>query len=74
MKRPIKRMPKFHSESEERAFWESHDTTEYFDWSKAERVVSESSTVHKTISIRLPENSWTESGFRRTSWMFLISP
>jgi predicted DNA binding CopG/RHH family protein len=57
MKRPIKRIPKFHSESEERTFWESHDTTEYFDWSKAEAVSFPNLQLStKTISIRLPEN------------------
>ncbi|MFN3162853.1 MAG: CopG family antitoxin [Pseudohongiellaceae bacterium] len=28
-------MPEFKSEAEERAFWETHDSTEYLDWSKA---------------------------------------
>lgn len=31
-------LPHFKSEAEERAFWESHDTTDDFDWSKAQRV------------------------------------
>jgi len=34
MKRPLKKLkpiPKFHSRKEEREFWETHDTTEYFD-------------------------------------------
>ena len=35
----FKKVPKFKNEQEERAFWETHDTTEYFDWSKA-RVVT----------------------------------
>lgn len=33
-----KRIPKFQSESEERLFWQTHDSTEYVDWSKAERT------------------------------------
>lgn len=33
--RPI---PKFESEAQEREFWETHDSTDYVDWSKAERV------------------------------------
>src|SRR5439155_2072134 len=32
--RPI---PQFSSEDEEREFWTTHDSTEYIDWSKAER-------------------------------------
>lgn len=31
----LKKIPKFKTESEERKFWKSHDTTDYFDWSKA---------------------------------------
>jgi len=27
----LKRIPKFRSRKEEREFWETHDTTEYFD-------------------------------------------
>lgn len=55
--KPLKKIPKFKSESEERKFWESHDSTEYVDWSKGLTTVSfpnlKPST--KTISIRLPE-------------------
>ncbi len=37
MKKPLKPIPIFANESEERAFWESagNDSTEYIDWSKA---------------------------------------
>jgi hypothetical protein len=30
--------PTFKTEAEERKFWETHDSTDYVDWSKAERV------------------------------------
>jgi hypothetical protein len=30
--------PKFKSETEERKFWETHDSTDYIDWNKAERA------------------------------------
>lgn len=30
--------PAFASESEERAYWESHDSTAHLDWSKAQKV------------------------------------
>mgnify|MGYP005858163891 CR=1 FL=1 len=33
-----KRIPKFKSEEEEREFWETHDSTEYINWNKAERI------------------------------------
>jgi len=35
MTSPRKPIPKFASEAEERAFWESHDSTDYIDWSRA---------------------------------------
>ena len=37
MKKP-KPLPSFKTEAEERKFWETHDSTDYIDWSKAERV------------------------------------
>ena len=30
--------PTFKPEAKERKFWETHDSTDYVDWSKAERV------------------------------------
>ena len=35
---PLKKIPEFSNEDEERAFWESHDSTDFVDWSTAERV------------------------------------
>ena len=34
----LKPIPYFETEDEERAFWGSHDSTEYVDWSKARRA------------------------------------
>ena len=55
MKKKLKPVPKFRNEAEERKFWETHDSTDYVDWSKAERVrfpnLKPSTTA---ISIRLP--------------------
>jgi len=51
-----KKVPKFKNEDEERKFWSTHDSTEYIDWSKAERAYFPNlhpSSRH--ISIRLPE-------------------
>lgn len=39
MDKQLKPIPHFASEAEERAFWESHDSTEYVDWDKAQLVV-----------------------------------
>mgnify|MGYP001604139006 CR=1 FL=1 len=38
MKPKRKPVPKFKSEAQERAFWKTHNSSEYVDWSKAERV------------------------------------
>ena len=54
MKKP-KPVPSFKTEAEERKFWETHDSSDYIDWSKAERVrfpKLKPSTM--AISIRLP--------------------
>lgn len=54
MKKPNRRR-KFKTEAEERKFWETHNSTDYIDWSKAARVrlpnLKPSTTA---ISIRLP--------------------
>jgi predicted DNA binding CopG/RHH family protein len=48
-------VPAFASEAEERAFWETHDSTPYVDWSKAKRVRLPNLKPSTTsISIRLP--------------------
>lgn len=55
MSRKRKPIPSFKSEAEERAFWETHDSTEYVDWSRAERVRLPSlKPSTKAISLRLP--------------------
>jgi CopG antitoxin of type II toxin-antitoxin system len=38
MSKTLKKIPRFRSEEAERSFWESHDTTDYLDWSKAQRA------------------------------------
>lgn len=52
----LKKIPKFKTEKEEREFWESHDSSEYLDLSKAERAVLPNlKPSTKTISLRLPQ-------------------
>lgn len=49
-------IPRFASEDEEREFWATHDTADYFDWSRA--VVASFPNLKPsttTISIRLPD-------------------
>ena len=52
----LKKIPNFKNESEERKFWETHDSADYLDWSKAESVrMPNLKPSTKTISLRLPE-------------------
>lgn len=57
MKKKLKPVPRFRNEAEERAFWESHDTADYFDLGQAQRVrfpnLKPSTTA---ISLRLPQH------------------
>jgi predicted DNA binding CopG/RHH family protein len=51
-----KKIPTFKDEDEEREFWSKEDSTEYLDWSKAERVTFPNLRPSlRTISLRLPE-------------------
>ena len=50
-----KTRPKFRDEAEERQFWESRDSSDYLDWSKAERVrLPNLRPSTRSISLRLP--------------------
>lgn len=54
-KRPLKSLPEFRSEAEEREFWETHDSAEYVDWSRAQVVTFPNLRPStETISLRLP--------------------
>ncbi|MBF0553109.1 MAG: BrnA antitoxin family protein [Nitrospirae bacterium] len=56
MKRKLKIVPVFNTEDEERGFWGIHDTSEYFDYDKAEAVIFPNlKPSTRSISIRLPE-------------------
>jgi predicted DNA binding CopG/RHH family protein len=49
-------IPKFKSEARERAFRASHDSSEYLDWTKAQRALLPNlKPSTRTISLRLPE-------------------
>lgn len=52
MDKPLKPIPKFASEAEERAFWERHDSADYVDWSKAERARRTVSVADKSMAER----------------------
>jgi predicted DNA binding CopG/RHH family protein len=51
----MKTIPEFKTEAEEFEFWSTADSTEYIDWSRAQRVkfVNLKPTL-RTISVRLP--------------------
>lgn len=57
MTKALEPIPVFQNEAEERAFWETHDSTDYVDWSTARSIrlpnLKPSST---SISIRLPNS------------------
>ncbi len=53
----MKKIPEFTSESEERAFWEENDSSDYLDWNQAKFAVFPSlKPTTKAISLRLPES------------------
>lgn len=57
MNKPTKAIPKFANEVEERAYWETHDSTEHLDWSKAQKMaLPKLKPTTKTISLRLPQH------------------
>ena len=57
MNKTLKPVPEFHDEAQERAFWESHDSTDYLDWSLAQPVVLPNlKPTTKTIALRLPQH------------------
>jgi predicted DNA binding CopG/RHH family protein len=56
MSKKLKSIPHFRNEAEERKFWETHDSTDYVDWSKAQRVRLPNLKLSTTaISLRLPQ-------------------
>ena len=47
--------PRFRDETEERQFWEAHDSSDYVDWSTAQRVrLPNLRPSTRSISLRLP--------------------
>jgi predicted DNA binding CopG/RHH family protein len=57
MNKALKTIPKFANETEERTFWEQQDSTDYLNWTTAQRVVLPNlKPSTKTISLRLPQH------------------
>jgi predicted DNA binding CopG/RHH family protein len=58
MNKKFKTVPQFRSEAEERKFWQTHDTADYFDLSKAQRLRLPNLKLSTTsISLRLPQST-----------------
>ncbi len=56
MKKQLREVPKFASESAEQDFWAAADSTDYVDWSRASRAsFPDLKPSLKTISLRMPE-------------------
>ena len=54
---PKKKIPKFRNEDDERKFWSNHDSANYVDWKKGQKVkLSKLKPSTKTISVRLPQS------------------
>ncbi|MBI4268689.1 BrnA antitoxin family protein [Candidatus Uhrbacteria bacterium] len=61
MKKTLKKIPTFKSDKAEARFWDTHDSTEYIDWSKAKRVrFPNLKPSTETISLRLPQGMLEE--------------
>ena len=53
----LKKIPTFKNEHQEDRFWQTHDSVDYVDWSKAKRAVFPNLKPSlKTISLRIPEH------------------
>jgi predicted DNA binding CopG/RHH family protein len=56
-----KAIPEFENEDEEREFWAEHDSADYLDWGKGERVIFPNlKPSTKTISLRMSESMLNE--------------
>jgi predicted DNA binding CopG/RHH family protein len=57
MTKKYKKIPQFKSEAEERAFWQTHDSTEYVDYTNVKKAsFPDLKLTTKPITIRLPQS------------------
>lgn len=57
MSKQTKAIPKFANEAQERAYWESHNSTDHLDWTQAKKAtLPHLKPTTKTISLRLPQH------------------
>ena len=56
-RKPLKPIPRFDSEDEEREFCSRHDSVDYVDWNRAKRASFPNLKAStKTISLRIPQS------------------
>lgn len=56
-----RKTPRFENEDQEREFWTEEDSTEYIDWSQAQRLtLPDLKPSVKTISLRLPKSMYEQ--------------
>jgi predicted DNA binding CopG/RHH family protein len=73
----LKPIPHFKTESEERKFWETHDSTDYMDWSKAERarfpnLKPSTTAISIRLAVGLPEQIKITANKRDVPYQSLI--
>lgn len=57
MSKPTTPIPTFETEAQERAWWETHDSTDHLDWTKARKAILPNlKPTTRTISLRLPQH------------------
>ena len=71
MKTKLKKLPTFKNEDQERAFWKTHDSTEYIDTSKLQRAAfpnlrrsKESITLDKDLRNIFPDSKAVNNALR----------
>ena len=61
MKKQLEKIPQFKNEDAERDFWARVDSSSYFDFSKAQKVIFPNlKPSSRSISLRLPESVLNE--------------
>lgn len=57
----FKKIPKFKSAVQEKDFWQTHDSSDYIDWTHAKKAIfPKLKPSTKTISLRLPDSLLNE--------------
>jgi predicted DNA binding CopG/RHH family protein len=79
MGKPLKRVPEFASEAEERAFWQAaeRDSTQYLDWSKGRlarfpRIKLSTQAISLRLPVALLERIKLEANKRDVPYQSLI--